>query len=461
MASRCDANRMRSPSDPAPRLATFRQSLYDRTLGRRKDTLFEILDAVLTWPGRESLVQRTRSPLFHRGWSSASDALCDGTLDEAACRQLCVVSLTDPSTSAPDPRPIWALDGTSWPRPRAVTSPERTWNHQPSSGLPDHGIMAGWDYHWLVAIPAAHQSWMLPLDVARRGPDTGTPTTLALRQLRRVVSLLPAGVRPVVTADSTYDPIELALAVQQDLEVDVLVRLNGHRLFTTQPPPPVPGARGHARWYGDPVRLWQPEDLPDPDDRTTIPDARHGTIEVAVWRQMLQRPHRNCPVTLVRVQAAHRPRSARHPAPLWLLWAGKEEPEDLGDLWRWYAHRFAIEAGFRLLKQTFGWTAIRLRQPAAADRWTWLIALAQWQLWLAREMVADARLPWERVMAPEQLTPGRVLRALGPLLAHLGSPARPVTLRGKSPGRRSGQCPGPAPRYPVQHRRAPPASITT
>src|SRR5207302_404980 len=90
-----------------------------------------------------------------------------------------------------------------------------------------------------------------------------------------------------------------------------------------------------------------------------------------------------------------------------------------------------------------GWTTIRVRQPTAADRWTWLLAAAVWQLWLARPLVADRHLAWERPRAPAHLSPGRVRRACAGLVLTLGSPARAPQTRGKSPGRRPGHSPGP------------------
>jgi hypothetical protein len=122
-------------------------------------------------------------------------------------------------------------------------------------------------------------------------------------------------------------------------------------------------------------------------------------------------------------------------------------------VWQWYRRRFAAaEQTFRFAKQSLGWTTARPRRPEAADRWSWLLALAFWQLWLARPLVADQRLPWERPLPPEQLTPGRVHRAVAGLLPRLGTPARPPEPRGKSPGRRLGERPGPRPRYPVVRR---------
>lgn len=442
-------------------LDTFRQALYDQVLGRRKDTLADLLDAVLTSPGRETLARLTLAPQFRRGWASAPDALAEGTLDEAACRRLCLAQLTPPADGT---RPVWALDATSWPRPAAQTSAERTWTYRPLPGYPQEGLVPGWEYQWLVAAPLPGTSWVLPLDVARRGPTAGTPTALALTQLRRVLAHLPQDYpRPVVTCDSSYDPLALAAAIHDPdpalrLGCDALVRLNSHRRFCL--PPPAYTGTGRPRTYGADIRLWKPETLPAPDAVAIVEEQRHGTVTVAIWRGIRQRPHAELPFTLVRVQAAHLPRSQRTPAPLWLAWIAESEPEDLLDLWGWYALRFTIEQGFRFAKQSLGWTTIRVRDPLAAERWTWVVLLVFWQLWLARAVVTDQRLPWERQLAPERLSPGRVRRVMAGILASVGTPARPVVPRGKSPGRQPGQRAGPGVRHGVHRRRPKPPAKT-
>jgi len=89
------------------------------------------------------------------------------------------------------------------------------------------------------------------------------------------------------------------------------------------------------------------------------------------------------------------PRETRKPKKLWLWFSGDGEP-DLDLLWRAYVRRFDLEHAIRFLKQTLGWTAPRVRHPEQAERWTWLVLAAYAQLRLARGVVADRRLPWER-----------------------------------------------------------------
>jgi hypothetical protein len=290
---------------------------------------------------------------------------------------------------------------------------------------------------------------MRPLDIERRGPNDGTPTAVAIGMLRAALARRPADVpRPVVALDSGYDPVQVTRA---ELPSDVLVRLRSNRVFYRAPGPYQ--GRGAPRKYGDVFRLAEPGTHAAPDASATLADPACGQVQIDAWRNLRAKGAAEAPFTIVRVQLERLPRRAKPPAPLWLAWIGGELPEHLGDLWRDYILRFTVEHGFRFLKQALGWTTVRPSDPAAADRWTWLLALALWQLWLARSLVADQRLPWERPLPASQLTPGRVRRAFAGLFAQLGTPARSPKPRGKAPGRRPGHAPGPRSRHPVARRR--------
>jgi hypothetical protein len=425
-------------------LRAFREAVY-RTLGHRKDTLFELMEAALVSPGPANLVHLSLASVFRRRWPSASDALANGQVRPAQCRALIHAQATEPVGSG---RPVWAGDGTTWPRPAAKTSPERTGGHRSTPGIPQDGVVPAWEYEWLVDAPEGGSSWVRPLDVRRRGPESGTPTEGAIRELRAALARRPGGAaRPVATYDSSYDPITF---VRAGLAVDLLVRLRSNRKFFRLPGPYK--GRGARPKHGPVLKLGDPTTQGTPDRTATQDDPVHGQVQVDVWEQVHGQAAADAPFTLVRVQVERLPRHTKRPKPLWLAWIGGELPNDLLDLWRWYSVRFTIEHGFRFLKHDLGWTAVRPADPHAADRWSWLLALGLWLLWLVRPLVADQRLPWERPLPPDRLTPARVRRASAPLFQHLGTPARPVKTRGISPGRRSGQCPTPRARHPVVRR---------
>jgi hypothetical protein len=112
--------------------------------------------------------------------------------------------------------------------------------------------------------------------------------------------------------------------------------------------------------------------------------------------------------------------------------------------------RFDLEHTFRLFKQALGWTTPKIRSPAAADRWTWIIITAHAQLRLARPLAADLRRPWERPARPGRLTPARVRRGFrnirGKIPCPAGAPKPGKPGPGRPPGSRNRR---PAPRYDV------------
>jgi hypothetical protein len=73
--------------------------------------------------------------------------------------------------------------------------------------------------------------------------------------------------------------------------------------------------------------------------------------------------------------------------------------------------------------------------------------LMTWELWLARDLVSDIPLPWQKQQTT--LTPGRVAQALGGVLAVIGTPAQPPKPRGKSPGWPIGEPRQRRDRYPI------------
>jgi len=171
-------------------LIRFRQELYDG-LGLRQDSLFELLDAALTAPHRSTLVRLSLTAAFRRLWSSTCDALADGSVDVTEGRALFTRTLVD--SAVVEGRPLWVIDGTNWPRPAARASADRTWEYRPLPGWPQNGVVPAWAYQWLVATPDVAGSWVLPLDVQRRGPTAKSATQVALDQIATVRAAQSAG----------------------------------------------------------------------------------------------------------------------------------------------------------------------------------------------------------------------------------------------------------------------------
>jgi hypothetical protein len=261
---------------------------------------------------------------------------------------------------------------------------------------------------------------------------------------------------PIFSFDAGYDPVQLSLALG-DESVGLLVRLRAGRCFyadpTRQP------QTGRPRRHGAKFVCDDPTSWPTPTDQWSAEDPQYGRVRLQVCNGLHAKPQQQasrgtrCPRPLVRgmlirLEVEHLPRPTKAPQPLWCWWRGPCPP-DLTEVWQADIARYAIEHTFRFFTQTLKWTTPKLRAPAAADRWTWLLLLAFVRLRLARDQVADVHLPWQWPLPPERRTPARVRRGFSSLLAHLGSPVNVPKPCGRSPGRPNGTRSRPATRVPA------------
>jgi hypothetical protein len=405
-------------------LRAFRQQVY-RTFGCRRDARFALLDALLSAPAIETPAHLSLVPSCQRGWSSLYDALTAGTLDLGALEAL--VASYPLATE-----PAWyAVDASVWPRCNAETSPERGYYPHPSRHSHGQPIVAGGNSSWLVQVPARCSSWTAPVRLRRMRPGENANLVAAEQihsWLRQAPPAVPASAPlPIFSFAAGYDAVQLSLALARE-PICLLVRVRAGRCFyadpTTQPKPGRPRRHG-AKFVCDDATTW-----PEPTAAWSTDDPQYGHVQLQAWsglhpipQQHAQRGTRTQPHarplvrgTLIRLEVDHLPRPTKRPEPLWFWWWGPIPP-DLAAVWQAYVARYAIEHTFRFFKQTRNWTTPKLRRPAAADRWTWLLLLAYVQLRLARARVADVRLPWQRPLPPERRTPARVWRGFSSLLA--------------------------------------------
>jgi hypothetical protein len=434
------------------RLRAFRAGLY-ACCRRRPDALVDLADALLSAHGPvASLPQLSLEPAHRRGWGSTYAALACGRIDAEQLRDLLA---RHPLAGG---EPIYAVDVTTWPRCDAECSPARGLYYHPSRHSAGQPIVAGWAFQWICQLGFARDSWTAPVDARRLHPLDDTDHTAAV-QIRALLGRLPTNTQPpLMVFDAGYDSAQLSLDLA-DAGVALLVRLRADRCFYADPPPRPPGARGRPRRHGAKFAFADPATWPTPTTTHVATDDQYGTVTVAAWAGLHPKQHRHPghgsraprPIvrgTILRVQVQRLPARTRPPKVLWLWWAGPGPP-DLDLAWRAYTRRFDLEHTVRFCKQTLGWTTPRPRHPAQADRWTWLVLAAYTQLRLARELVADQRLPWERPRPPGQLSPYRVRRGVSRLLCTLGSPAAAPKPSGRSPGRPKGRRSGPALRHPA------------
>jgi len=438
--------------EPLAVLSRFRAE-FRACLAGRGDELFELADAVLCADGPvRTLAGLSLAPEHRRGHGALYDGVSHGQVVIGRLRRA-LAGLRLPSW--PDGRIRLAVDVSNWLRPDAATSPDRLFCHVYGRGKSQAQMIPGWPYSVVAALDPGRTSWTLPLDAVRLGPaDDQTEVTAV--QVRDVVTrLIQAGhwqqgdPAILVVFDAGYDVTRLAWLLA-DLPVELLGRLRSDRVMLLPAPPRRPRTNGRPRKHGRELALSDPATWPDPPVTTRTATCRYGMAVAAAWDRVHPRLthraawlHHDGPLpviegTLIRLQVDHLP-GDRDPKPVWLWWSRTgARPADIDRCWQSFLRRFDLEHTFRLFKQVLGWTAPKIRDPAAADRWTWLIIAAYAQLRLARALAADLRLPWERPAPPGRLTPARVRRGFRNIRATTGSPATAPKPGKPGPGRPPG-----------------------
>ncbi len=435
------------------RLAAFRSELHG-CFTARADALFELADAVLCAEGPvKTLVGLSLAPEHRRGHGALYDAVNHGRIEIGRLRRA-VAGL--PLPRAAGGRLMLAVDVSNWLRPDAVTSPERLFCHVYGRGKGQAQMIPGWPYSVVAALEPGRTSWTAVLDAVRLGPDDDETEVTAVQVREVVARLAEAGQWRVgdpdilVVFDAGYDITRLTFLLA-GLPVQLLGRLRSDRvLYFPAPPGRADGKPGRPPRHGNEFRLADPATWPDPAVTTVSQTARYGTARACSWERLHPKLERRggwehhdgaLPVmegTIIRLQVDHLP-GDRDPKPVW-LWTSRTgaTPAEIDRCWQAFLRRFDLEHTFRLFKQVLGWTAPKIRDPAAADRWTWIVIACHTQLRLARLLAADLRRPWERPAPPGRLTPARVrrgfrrVRAMTTCLASAPKPGKPGP--GRPPG---------------------------
>lgn len=436
-------------------LTVFREEFYG-ALTARADALFELTDAMLCADGPvRSLVELTLVAEHRRGHGAMYDALAHGRVEpDRLRRSLAALSLP----RAADGRIVLAVDVSPWLRSDAPTSAERLFCHVYGRGRANSQRIPGWPYSFVAALETGRTSWTAVLDAVRLGPaDDATASTAA--QLREVVERLTAAGHwcagdpdILIVTDAGYDITRLA-HVLADLPVEVLGRIRSDRVLRGPRTLRAAAGTGRPPRHGPEFALSAPDTWWDPTHTTATDTHRYGRALATAWDGLYPRlGHRGVwadypgelPIvagTLIRLQVDRLP-GDHAPTPVW-LWSSVTGAgaADVDRWWQSFLRRFDLEHTFRLFKQTLGWTVPKIRTPAAADRWTWLILAAYTQLRLARPLAVDLRRPWEKPVEPARLTPARVRRGFRHLRPTISRPATaPKTSRpgpGRPPGSRN------------------------
>jgi hypothetical protein len=428
-------------------LADFRRTAY-ACFTRAADALMNLADALLTDTRARSLAELSLSPFFKRQWPSVYEAFQDANIDRPAL--LNVFAQHAPMPPEPE-HLIVGGDASSILRVQSPTARDRTYVH--ASNLPEAAkpVRPGWQYSELAILPAEKSSWAYVLDNCRI-QSSATQGEVMAQQLREALKRLAR--RFLFLGDGYYGSETFRQSTAQ-VECDVLVRTAKNRVLYREPQP-VTGKRkrGRPQEHGTPFKFKDPATHGEPHHRFEGCDEAGHRIEVRCWQNLHFRKARHSPVTAIQVIRHGAKDTKRDPKVSWFLFWGMQmpAPEEIPAL---YARRYNLEHAYRTTKQNLLWETPRLRTPEQFSHWTDVVSLVRNELFLARELVAAQRQPWERSVRAR--TPEQVRRGMGRIMAGLGTPARACQPRGYSPGWPQGRSRQPVTTYKVVYKASEPA----
>jgi hypothetical protein len=415
-------------------LRQFRQTAYN-LMGKARDALFDLMDAVLVTRSAASFAELSLSPVFRRQWPSLYEALQDSNPPRLKLMKLYTQQMPQEAAH----QVVLAGDHTAWPRLHARTLRERTFEHHCNPMYGSKPITVGQGYSTLAWIPESQGSWALPL-LHERITSAEKPIEKAAQQLQQVCQQLTT--RPLSLWDSEYGCASFLNATKA-IACDKLIRLRSNRVLYGPPPPPK--RTGRPRLYGAKFKLNDADTWWTADEVIVVNNPKWERVELQMWRGLRMHGAADQVFSLICIQCLD-PVAPHRTKPLWLIWVG-EPPPLLLQLWKLYLRRFAIDHWYRFAKQRLHWNLPQLSTPEQSERWSDLMPLLTWQLWLARTQVQDRPRPWQKRVT--KLTPGRTANAFPGVLAVIGTPAPSPKPRGKSPGWPVGQPRTQRIRYPT------------
>jgi hypothetical protein len=283
-------------------------------------------------------------------------------------------------------------------------------------------------------------SWALPLR-HERITSWENPIDKAVWQLSQVCPHLPC--RAISFWDMEYGCAPFVIKTA-NINVDKVMRLRSNLCLWTSPP--AYSGRGKPRVHGNKFKLNDSTTWDEAAQTIEEDDRKFGQLRIRVWHNRHFRKSPSHPMSVILVERLNPDGSPRITKPMWLAFIGDEMPS-VSEIWRLYLRRFGVDHWYRFAKQRLHWTLPKLSTPKQCDRWSDLMPMITWQLWLARHLVADNPLPWQKAIA--KLTPGRVAQSMAAILAVIRTPATPPKPRGKSTGWQPGQPRQRRIRYPV------------
>jgi hypothetical protein len=408
------------------RLRAFRQHAH-QLFQHRRDAFFELLDAVIQTPAARSFAELSLAPAFTRKWPSLYKALDEVSYNQDEVDDLCLAEIPTSQVAH------FALDVMSVRRMHSPTLKQRLYCHGAKREVGGRGIIIGLPYSILAWASERGSSFTPAVHIRRLKPDEKA-VAVAVEQVLWLGFYTPSELAWRCALDGAYGTREF-FAPLQHKEVQVVARTRKDRVFYRRANPFEYLGRGRRAVFAEVFRCKDASTWGTPDQEEKFSDARHGRVELQLWRGLgFRRKGKFVEVEVIRSQI-HAEKEKPPEAHWYVAYNGKQEQQiKVRDWYETIAHRWGIEPANRFRKERLYAELPKVREANRSDHWLIGMQLLEWQLYLARREVQQQCLPWQHKQEAEKVTPNRVMQSLPLNYSQVGTPVGEVRERGKAAG---------------------------
>ncbi len=212
------------------------------------------------------------------------------------------------------------------------------------------------------------------------------------------------------------------------------------------------GKRGRNLTYGEKFKFNAPETWGEAEEVLEFEDEKHGQVRIEKWSQKrFRQANEVVEIEVIRSQIRLEREENKRPKAKWYgIHNGTGEKAELKRCYLTAKHRWTIEPANRFKKDRLYAGVPMFRKAESSDHWLRLSQVLEWEIYLWKELAKDEKMPWQKELSGEKLTPGRVLKSLVSNLSEVAEPVKEVLPRGKSSGWEKGRKRNRPPKYKVE-----------
>ncbi len=399
-----------------------------------------LVEAVKQSSHLNSFVELSLAPTFRHQWHSIY-AITDAEIDVKKLNLLCLEQVPERESL------YYALDVMNVRRAESVTLKDRKVCHGAKREAFGNGVVLGLPYSLLTFTENASSSWAMTVNSERVKPDEKA-VAVAVKQIEWLFENSERQAETSVGLDGGYGNVGFFLELK-DKKVFAVARMRNDRTMYRRPERRAVG-RGNQAKYGEKFKFNEPESLGEAEEIIEFEDEKHGLVRIEKWSQLRFRVAKEVVEIEVMRSQIHVERE-NPPAPRWYgIHNGSEEKTELNRSYQTVKHRWTIEPSNRFRKERLYAESPKFREAESSDKWLKVSQIIEWETYLWRENAKDERMAWQKELAEEKLTPGRVLKSLALNLQEVGEFSPEVLPRGKSKGWEKGRARSRPTRYKIK-----------